>query len=88
MMTIGLLVAASVAATRPLPADVTRFLDRRSQCLHWAGEEPFDSARSEQIAAAVRRLRCGSIEADERALRRRYVAHPDVSSALSQEDAQ
>lgn len=56
-------VLASV--TVPLPHDVEAFLDRRAQCEHWAGEDPYDGPRAREIESAVQRLRCDSLETDD-----------------------
>ncbi len=80
--------ALSEEANRALigaPRPVGVFLERRAECGHWAGEEPYDKARGRQIAAAVRALKCGRLEADERALRRTYAKQPKVLRLLALE---
>lgn len=73
-----------MAAQRPLPVDVTRFLDRRAECEHWMGEEPYDAERRAQIEDAIDDLRCAKLERDEARLRERYGARPDVIIALDE----
>lgn len=80
--------ALSEEANRALakaPKPIGAFLERRAECEHWAGEEPYDKARGRQIAAAVRALKCDRLEADERALRRAYAKQPKVLGLLALE---
>jgi hypothetical protein len=69
-------------AVRAAPRQVRAFLERREECDHWAGEEPYDKARARQIDRASRRLRCGRIEADEQAIRRAYASRSDLIHLL------
>ncbi len=70
------------ALTRNMPDDVREFIDRRAQCNHWNGEEPYDTERSAQIAAAESSLRCLAVEPDEKVLRQRYGRNRDILKAL------
>jgi hypothetical protein len=80
-MPLMILWLAAAAAPLP-PADVTAFLSRREQCEHWGGEEAYDKARGKQIDAAMRRLRCDTMDADEARLRRLYVRTPKITALL------
>lgn len=71
-----------LALTRNMPDDVRTFIDRRAQCNHWNGEEPYDTVRSAQISAAESSLRCLAVEADEKVLRQRYDRNRDILKAL------
>jgi len=73
------------SATVQLPHDVEALLDRRVQCEHWAGEEPYDGPRARKIEEAVQRLRCDSLETDESRIRLRYKRNPLVIKALESE---
>lgn len=64
------------------PADVAAFLDRRTQCTHWAGEDPYDKAREAEIIAAMTKLECERVEGVERKLRSRYHGVKTVIDAL------
>jgi hypothetical protein len=66
------------AAPKPFLA----FAKRRAGCDHFAGEEPYDKARAQEIAKAERELRCDRIEADERAIRRTYAKRRDLIELL------
>ena len=68
--------------TRGLPKNVRNFIDRRANCNHWAGEEPYDAERKAQIEAATNQLRCGSLEKDEATLSRRYSKNGRALKAL------
>lgn len=81
---LGLLwiVAAQASASPSPPRDVARFLDRRMNCDHWTGEEPYDADRRREIEAAIRDLRCVTIERDEGRIRKRYAGRPDLLKLL------
>ena len=74
--------AVLASAMVPLPHDVEAFLDRRAQCEHWAGEDPYDGPRAREIESAVQRLRCDSLEADETRIRLRCKRNQLVIKAL------
>ena len=61
--------------------EVLSWVSRRAHCAHWMGEEPYDNARRAEITAAVARLKCGTLDADEATLRRIY-ADQDATLAL------
>ncbi|MFV0623186.1 hypothetical protein ACBY01_04125 [Sphingomonas sp. ac-8] len=83
MILLAVLLAAPAAVpAQAVPRDVRRFVDRRAMCDHWSGEEPYDQARNAQILAALTRLRCETIDADEAKLRRRYAQDPAALRAL------
>ena len=71
-----------IARFGPLPREVRVLIDRRLNCNHWAGEEPYDRARKREINAALRDLRCGAVEREEARLQRRYAKVPQVLKAL------
>ena len=54
------------------PQEVRDFVQRRTDCNHWAGEEGYDAARRAEINAAYAKLRCAALEADAAALKARY----------------
>ncbi len=78
----ALLLGGPLAAAPKLPADAQAFVARRADCAHWVGEDAYDAGRGRQIAAAVKRLRCDAVEADEARLRRRYRDDPAILKAL------
>lgn len=59
-----------VAMTNPM--DVLDFVGRTKLCEHWGGEEGYDAERRDQIAAAVRALRCDALAADGAHLETKY----------------
>ena len=73
---------AAQPAAPPLPKDVKAFVDRRAGCDHWAGEEPYDADRRQEIARATRRLRCDRLERDERRLLKRHAGSPRAVEAV------
>lgn len=54
------------------PKDVAAVAERIAMCTHFAGEEPYDAARRKEIAVAMKKYRCGSLDKDEVALKKRY----------------
>jgi hypothetical protein len=69
----------------PLPRDVAAFIDRRTSCNHFAGEFNGDrSERDREVTRAMNQLRCGRLEADEAALKRRHAKAAKVLRALSE----
>lgn len=64
------------------PQNVATFVERRAGCNHFSGEEPYDRERADEIAKALRQLRCKSLAQDERTLRRTYRKQPAVISLL------
>ena len=70
------------AADDTLPVDVKRLVDRRAECHHWAGEEPYDKARARQIDKAMNRLKCDDIEKEVENMRAKYPTDAAVKAAL------
>jgi hypothetical protein len=64
--------------TTSLPKDLSQWISRMTDCDHWAGEEPYDQQRAEEIKNAVDRLKCNDLQAEEAALRKKYRAKPEV----------
>ena len=75
--------AALILAAAALPQDVARFVERRRDCEHYAGEEPYDPPRARFLARMDVRLHCSTVERDERRLRRRHRGDRAVLSALN-----
>ena len=86
-MTFFLATMAAAASPSPaaiVPAAVRAFIDRSAACLHWGGEEPYDPARRLEIERAVRALRCDTLDADARTLRRRHARQPAILRLIDQ----
>ncbi len=66
------------------PRKVAKFIERRAGCNHFLGEEPYDRERAAELARAIRELRCGRIERDERRLARGYRGRPDILRLLKE----
>jgi hypothetical protein len=65
-----------------LPKDAAAVVNRRLECIHWAGEEPYDKARAREIARATIRAKCDSLDRDEAALLKRYTNDSKVVKAV------
>lgn len=87
---LGLIAAAQgvdlQARIKAAPMDVRMFIERRAECDHWLGEEPYDGDRAAQITEAILELECARLPRDEAELRRRYRARPDVLDLISVTD--
>jgi hypothetical protein len=68
--------------TRDLPSNVSEFVYRRVDCNHWAGEDPYDEERREQIKKALGRLRCDVLEQDEIVLRKHVAGNSRALGAI------
>jgi Spy/CpxP family protein refolding chaperone len=87
LLAAALLTASTSATTSAnLPGPVKDFVERRQECDHWMGEEPYDQARRAQIEDAIADLRCQALDQDERKLRQRYAASPEALQALDDTD--
>ena len=51
------------------PQDVVEFIERTVECNHWAGEEPYDKERAEQIRNAIKNARCDGLGSEEQVLK-------------------
>jgi hypothetical protein len=92
-MPYGLLIALAFpmlsAKTNALlakaPPQIGAFMERRAECEHWSGEEPYDGARADQIGRAEAELACDRLAPDGRALQRQYRRRPTVLRVLKRE---
>ena len=50
---------------------------------HWSGEEHYDADRAARIEAALSEARCGTLDADEQALRREHAGNAAVLDILA-----
>lgn len=64
------------------PAAVRAFVERRTGCNHWTGEEPYDAARRREIERALTDLRCDRLDADEAVLVRRFGGDAELRALL------
>ncbi len=68
------------------PKDIYEFMGRRDDCNHFAGEfsgMPSDRARDRYIDKTMAELRCNSVEADEKKLRKKYQGKADMLKWLN-----
>ncbi len=75
----------AMAGDEALPADVRRFLERRAACDHWGGEEPYDKARSAEIARGAARD-CRGTDRELARLKKRHDADAAVTARLADVD--
>jgi len=81
-MTMLLYASRVSSGGEVLPADVKKLVDRREECNHWAGEEPYNKARSRQIDKAMNRLKCDSIAKEVQEMRAKYSGDAAVLTEL------
>lgn len=88
ILTMLLALAGEAATLRQrldaMPRPVAKFVERRADCNHWTGEEPYDAPRRAEIERAIRDLRCARIEEDEARIRRRYRTNAEVIAILDE----
>jgi hypothetical protein len=88
ILTMLLALAGEVPTFRQrldaMPRPVVKFVERRADCNHWTGEEPYDAPRRAEIERAIRDLRCARIEEDEARIRRRYRTNVEVIAILDE----
>lgn len=65
-----------------LPKDVAAYIERRNECEHFIGEEPYDEARRKYLTRVIRETCTGS-NRDLAALRAKYRSRPEVLEALA-----
>lgn len=91
-----LLLTAACADGKPdaaedmqaLPPEVASLAERSAMCTHFAGEFNGDgSAHDREVNQTMTELRCGSVEEDVAAARRKYANNPAVLQALDQAEA-
>ncbi len=71
-----------VAINKGVPKSVQQFNKRQIECNHWGGEEPYDKARSLEITAAVKKLKCDALENDEKKLLKKYKSKPNIIDSI------
>jgi len=76
--------AASASVLDELPMDIQAFIERADGCLHWAGEEPYDAIRRQEIDKALQELRCLELKADLFALKAAYPDRADLMQVLAE----
>ena len=64
------------------PRDVASYISRVFGCNHWAGEEPYDQKRAQDIKQALINLRCAQLSKDETRLKQKYRNRPKVLQAI------
>ncbi len=70
-----------------MPKSVQQFNQRQIECNHWGSEEPYDKARSVEIAAAVKKLKCDALENDEKKLLKKYKSKPNIIDSINKAKA-
>jgi hypothetical protein len=80
---LALLLMMGVAEAAWAPPDIAAYVERRKGCNHFGGEEAYDKARRDQINQAVSKLNCPALDADEKALLRRYRSTPAFLKQIS-----
>jgi hypothetical protein len=82
VLSAGAAVDAVEALKKDMPRDVIALIDRHVECAHWSGEEPYDAERRKEIEAAVARLRCMKLDADEKRILKKYLGNEKVLRSL------
>ncbi len=81
--TIGVLGCGStVVPPSKIPDDVAQFVDRRQNCDHFRGEEPYSPERRAQLEAATEKY-CRGTDRELAVLRSKYRANAVVLKHLN-----
>jgi hypothetical protein len=75
-LTLMVVAGAGPALSADVPRDIAAFVADRQQCDHFRGEEPYDEARRQEIAAALDRF-CRGTDARLADLRKKYRKAPE-----------
>ena len=75
------------ARVESAPKAVAAFIQRRADCDHFLGEEPYDKQRAADLARTVRELRCDGLDLDERKLRRTFKNKAQILKLLDETGA-
>lgn len=74
--------AAIRARIARAPKPVRSLVERRENCTHFAGEEPYDAERRRYLNRMFAELRCSRLAADEKTLRKRYKRDRNATTVL------
>ena len=69
-------------ALKTAPPDVAAWMGRHFMCWHWGGEEPYNAERRAEIQKGVEEAKCDTIDAEEKALRRKHAGSPPALAAI------
>jgi hypothetical protein len=71
-------------AAESVPADVTRYIDRRAACNYWPFEKAGkDKVRKGEVERHVRNLNCDTLVREEAILKARYRDGPAILQAIA-----
>ncbi len=73
------------AINKGMPKSVQQLNKRQIECNYWGGEEPYDKAWLRQINAAVAKLKCDTLEKDEKKLLKNTSLNLVSSSLLTRQ---
>jgi hypothetical protein len=76
-----LALTACASAPRGVPTEVRTLLEREEMCEHWAGEEPYDPARRQEIEAGIA-ASCPGNDAERARLEQKYRGEAEATRAL------
>ena len=71
-----------LSLVEPMPADIRTFTNKRDECDHWRGEEPYDDERAKEISGAINDT-CTGTDDKLSKLRRKYKDRPSVLEVLA-----
>jgi hypothetical protein len=83
LLTQSILALPTANARTNWPTPVAKFIERSERCMHFSGEFNGDgSARDAEVNHRMDALRCNSLPADLKALRKRYRADARITKRL------
>lgn len=76
-----------VCAQNIVPHDVRRFVEQRTLCDHFRGEEPYDAERKKFLETRIRK-HCAGTDRRLSALKSKYKSNSQVLSKLNEFEAE
>lgn len=83
----GVFLACLATAQNRFPAEVERFIERRGQCDHFRGEEPYDPERRKFLQQRMLEF-CVGTDKQLAGLKQKYRSNKAVIERLNQYEAQ
>ena len=83
----GLFLACSFSTHAPLAADVEHFIERRDNCDHFRGEEPYDQDRRAFLQKQLREF-CTGTDRELAKLKQKYQSNATVTKMLDRYEPQ
>jgi hypothetical protein len=82
----GQLAIADGKIEPKIPSDVNSLISRIQGCRHFSGEEPYNEERKAEIAKAMEKLSCDSLDKDTVKIKKKYKKSPAIIKVIEAEE--